>query len=109
MSPQTCGTVVGPDVPQTHGPRTRCLPSARGQDVPRTHGPRTRCLLSEQDVPPPGGEMDCQTLTLQQIVDTQLALLRTIAAFISQCICTNSKTMCSLPETLLCKAVGELG
>jgi len=61
-------------------------------------GSRTSC--PPQGCPPPGGEMDRQTLTLQQIMDTQPVLLRTIAAFISQRICTNSKTMCSLPETI---------
>ena len=84
---------------RTHGPRTRCPPR-------RTHGPRTRCPPSGQDVPQPGGEMDCQTLTLQQIMDSQPVLLRTIAASISQHIFTNSKT---LPETLLHKTVDELG
>ena len=104
--------VGGPAVPQdqesprTCGPRTRCLPRhvVLGPDVPQT-----RCPPSEQNVPPSGGEMDHQTLTLQQIMDTQLVLLRNIVAFISQHICTNSKTMCSLPETLLHKTVVELG
>jgi len=79
------------------------------QMSPWIYGPKTRCPPSGQDVPPPGGEMGCETLTLQQIVDTQPVLLRTIAAFTSQRICTNSKTMSSLSETLLHKTVSELG
>ena len=66
----------------------------RGTKILRTKIPVTDQM--SPDVPPPGGELDRQTLTLQQTMDTQLVLLRAIAAFMSQRICTNSKTMCSL-------------